>query len=110
MRRFDPGSRLAACALAGLVWTAASPKLAAEQGALAPQVTMVFSGDEQVRRVYLDVPHSGHLKPSWYGESVGHYEGGDTLVVDTIGQNDKTFLDGFHTPHTEKLHVVSAIH
>ena len=70
------------------------------------QVTMIFSGDEQVRRVYLDVPHSGHLKPSRYGESVGHYEGGDTLVVDTIGQNDKTYLDGFHTPHTEKLHVV----
>ena len=34
------------------------------------------------------------------------YEGGNTLVVDTIGQNDKTYLDGFHTPHTEKLHVV----
>jgi hypothetical protein len=70
------------------------------------QVTMIFSGDEQIRRVYLDVPHSAHLKPSWYGESVGRYEGGDTLVVDTIGQNDKTYLDGFHTPHTERLHVV----
>jgi hypothetical protein len=69
------------------------------------QVTMIFSGDAQVRRVYLDVPHSAHLKPSWYGESVGRYEG-DTLVVDTIGMNDKTYLDGFRTPHTEKLHVV----
>src|SRR5215475_11217613 len=56
------------------------------------QVTMIFSGDAQVRRVYLDVPHSANLKPSWYGESVGHYEG-DTLVVDTIGLNDKTFID-----------------
>jgi hypothetical protein len=36
---------------------------------------------------------------------VGHYEG-DTLVVDTIGQNTKTFVDAFRTPHTEKLHVV----
>jgi hypothetical protein len=69
------------------------------------QVTMIFSGDAQVRRVYLDVPHSANLEPSWYGESVGHYEG-DTLVVDTIGLNDKTFIDTFRTPHTEKLHVV----
>jgi hypothetical protein len=69
------------------------------------QVTMIFSGDAQVRRVYLDVPHSTNLKPSWYGESVGHYEG-DTLVVDTIGLNDRTFIDNYRTPHTEKLHVV----
>ena len=69
------------------------------------QVTMIFSGDAQVRRVYLDVPHSPNPKPSWYGESVGHYEG-DTLVVDTIGMNDKSYLDNFRTPHTEKLHVV----
>ncbi len=69
------------------------------------QVTMIFSGDAQVRRVYLDVPHSANLKPSWYGESVGHYEG-DTLVVDTIGLNDKTFVDNYRTPHTAKLHVV----
>ena len=38
-------------------------------------------------------------------ESVGHYEG-DTLVIDTIGQNTKTFVDIYRTPHTEKLHVV----
>ncbi len=69
------------------------------------QVTMIFSGDAQVRRVYLDVPHSANLMPSWYGESVGHYEG-DTLVVDTIGLNDKTFIDNYRTPHTTKLHVV----
>jgi hypothetical protein len=69
------------------------------------QVTMIFSGDAQVRRIYLDVPHSANLKPSWYGESVGHYEG-DTLVLDTIGLNDKTFIDNYRTPHTAKLHVV----
>jgi hypothetical protein len=68
-------------------------------------VWMIFSGDQQVRRVYLDVPHSEKPKPSWYGESVGHYEG-DTLVIDTIGQNSKSFVDNFRTPHTEKLHVV----
>jgi len=69
------------------------------------QVTMIFSGDAQIRRIYLDVPHSADLKPSWYGESVGRYEG-DTLVVDTIGLNDKTFIDNYRTPHTAKLHVV----
>jgi hypothetical protein len=68
-------------------------------------VVMIFSGDKQVRHVYLDVPHSNNPKPSWYGESVGHYEG-DTLVVDTIGMTNKTFVDNFRTPHTEKLHVV----
>jgi hypothetical protein len=69
------------------------------------QVTMIFSGDAQVRRIYLDVPHSGDPKSTWYGESVGHYEG-DTLVVDTIGMNGKTFVDNYRTPHSEKLHVV----
>ncbi len=69
------------------------------------EVVMIYSNDQQVRRVYLDVPHSANPKPSWYGESVGHYEG-DTLVVDTIGLNDKTFVNNFRTPHTDKLHVV----
>jgi hypothetical protein len=68
-------------------------------------VLMIFAGDAQIRHVYLDVPHSTHPKSSWYGESVGHYEG-DTLVIDTIGFNDKTYVDNFRTPHSDKLHVV----
>jgi hypothetical protein len=69
------------------------------------EVTMIFDGDMQVRHVYMDVPHSANVKPSWYGESVGHYEG-DTLIVDTIGQNTKTVVDAYRTPHSDKLHVV----
>ena len=69
------------------------------------EVLMIWRGDNQVRHVYMNVPHSAHPKPSWYGESVGHYEG-DTLVVDTIGQNTKTFVDNYRTPHTDQLHVV----
>ena len=69
------------------------------------RITMIFTGDQQVRHVYLDVPHSEDLKPSWYGESVGHYEG-DTLVIDTVGLNTRSFVDNYRTPHTEKLHVV----
>ena len=69
------------------------------------QVTMIFAGNAEVRRVYLDVPHSANPKPSWYGESVGHYEG-DALVIDTVGLNSKSYVDNYRTPHTEKLHVV----
>jgi len=70
------------------------------------EVTIINEGDQQVRRVYLDVPHSKNLEPSWYGESTGHYENGDTLVVDTIALNDRTFVDNYLTPHTAGLHVV----
>jgi len=69
------------------------------------EVLMTWTGDHMSRHVYMDVPHSTNLKPSWFGESVGHYEG-DTLVVDTIGLNDRTFVDNFRTPHTAQLHVV----
>jgi hypothetical protein len=71
------------------------------------EVVMILGGPgQQVRRVYLNVPHSENPVPSWFGESVGHYEGGDTLVVDTIGLNDRTFVDGYRTPHTTALHVI----
>jgi hypothetical protein len=68
------------------------------------EVTMIFDGNAETRHIWLDAPHSADPKPSWYGESIGHYEG-DTLVVDTVGLNDKTFLDNYRTPHTDKLHV-----
>jgi hypothetical protein len=73
------------------------------------EVTIIWQMDHQVRRIYLDVPHSANVKPSWYGESVGHYEG-DTLAVDTIGQNTKTYVDNYRTPHSEKLHVTERFH
>jgi len=69
------------------------------------KVTLVSELNAQPRQIYLNVPHSEHPKPSWYGESVGHYEG-DELVVDTVGLNDKTFVDNYRTPHTEQIHVV----
>jgi hypothetical protein len=69
------------------------------------EVWIMRAADSQVRRVYLDVPHSPNPTPSWYGESVGHYEG-DALVVDTIGLNTLTYVDNFRTPHSPKLHVV----
>jgi hypothetical protein len=70
------------------------------------QVLLINEGGPEVRRVFLDVAHSAHPKISPYGESVGHYEGGDTLVVDTIGLSDDTYIDNYRTPHTTQLHVV----
>jgi len=70
------------------------------------KVVMTWGQDFQLRQVYLDVPYTVDPKPLWYGESFGHYENGDTLVVDTIGLNDRTYVDNYRTPHTTKLHVV----
>jgi len=71
------------------------------------QVWMIWETDHMVRRIYMTDRHSATVKPSWFGESIGHYENGDTLVVDTIGlQAKNSYLDWFRTPHTEKLHVV----
>jgi hypothetical protein len=71
-------------------------------------VLLMYRGDNQFRHVYLNVPHSAHPTPSWNGESVGHYENGDTLVVDTIGVlvHRYNFVDNYRTPHTDQLHVV----
>jgi hypothetical protein len=76
-----------------------------------PAEVVILQGgaNQAVRRIYLNVPHSKNPKPSWYGESVGHYENGDTLVIDTIGLNDRTFVDGYRTPHTTRLHVIERL-
>jgi len=68
-------------------------------------VVMILSSKQEVRHIYLTDKHSENVKPSWYGESIGHYEG-DTLVVDTIGIDERTWVDGFGTPHTKELHVI----
>jgi len=72
------------------------------------QVWMMWQRDHMVRRVFLTDKHSPNLKPSWFGESIGHYENGNTLVVDTIGlsANKFSYIDNFRTPHSEKEHVV----
>jgi len=69
------------------------------------EVIFLYERDHQMRHVYLNVPHSDDPERTWYGDSVGHYEG-NTLVVDTIGQNDLTHVDRFATPHSDRIHVV----
>src|SRR5215467_7525970 len=68
-------------------------------------VVFLYQSDHQIRHIYMNVPHSKNVTPSWYGESVGHYEG-DTLVVDTIGITTKVAVYYNDTPNTDKLHVV----
>jgi hypothetical protein len=75
----------------------------------AKEVVMTWQADHQIRHVYLTDKHSPRVKTTWYGESIGHYEG-DTLVVDTIGLDARTSVDSFQTPHTEQLHVVERFH
>jgi hypothetical protein len=71
------------------------------------RIEILYERDHQVRRIWLTGRHSANIKPSWYGESIGHYEG-DTLVVDTIGlkPHKMSVVDPFGTPHTNRLHVV----
>jgi len=58
------------------------------------------------RVVWLNSKHPADVDPQWWGHSIGWYENGDTLVVDTIGFNDKTWLDQVGHPHTEQLHLI----
>jgi hypothetical protein len=71
------------------------------------EVWMIWQRDHMVRRIYLTDRHSATPKPQSLGESIGHYEGKDTLVVDTIGLVTKNnYIDNFRTPHSPKEHVV----
>jgi len=70
-------------------------------------LVMLFEDDTPShRQVFLD--GRGHPKdpnPNWFGHSIGHWEG-DTLVVDTVGFNDQSWIDTAGHPHTEMLHIV----
>jgi hypothetical protein len=70
-------------------------------------ITMLYDEDHEVRRVRMKQPHPAQVTPSWYGDSVGHYEG-DTLVIDTVGFKIGPFsaVDQYGTPFTQALHVV----
>jgi len=74
---------------------------------LTDRVLFVFEGGAHFwRAVYTDGrPHQKDPNPTWLGDSIGHWEG-DTLVVDTIGFNDRSWLDQDGHPHTEALHTV----
>jgi hypothetical protein len=71
------------------------------------KITILYSNDREVRRVRMNQPHPEQVTPSWYGDSVGHYEG-DMLVIDTVGikVGPYAMVDWYGTPRTPALHVV----
>jgi hypothetical protein len=71
------------------------------------KITILYSNDHEVRHVRMNQSHPAHVTPSWYGDSVGHYEG-DTLVIDTVGVKvgPLSMVDMYGTPHSPALHVV----
>ncbi len=74
------------------------------------QIAMLFELDNSFRQIFTDgrqLPNDP--SPSWLGYSVGKWEG-DTLVVETIGLNDKAWLDAIGHTHSELLHVTERFH
>lgn len=66
-------------------------------------------GPHTFRPIYMDGrPHPADLDPSYYGHSVGHWEG-DTLVVDTVGINERGWLDARGIPNTKQAHLTERI-
>ncbi len=76
---------------------------------LPDRILQVYEGGAHMWRIiYMDGrphPKPPELNPTYLGHSVGHWEG-DTLVVDVVGLNDRTWLDAAGHPHTEQLHVI----
>jgi hypothetical protein len=71
-------------------------------------ITFVYRHGQEMRFIRLNSQHPANVKPSWYGDSIGHYEGSDTLVVDTVGikRGPYAMLDMYGTPFTDALHIV----
>jgi hypothetical protein len=73
----------------------------------ATHIFFLFEGNiHSYRQIFMDGrKHPDDPDPTWYGHSIGRYEG-DTLVIDTVGFNDKFWFDFRGHPHTEKLHTI----
>jgi hypothetical protein len=67
-------------------------------------VYFLYEYDQAWRPVALNAKHSDDPDPTWYGESIGKWEG-DTLVVDAIGFNDRAWLDPIGHPRSEQMHL-----
>src|SRR6185295_11466354 len=74
---------------------------------LRDQIILIYQNDHQVRHIRMNAQHPANPKPSWYGDSVGRYDG-DTLVIDTVAMKVGPFamVDWYGTPQTSALHVV----
>jgi hypothetical protein len=73
------------------------------------RVIMIFEYQSLVRQIFMDGRgHPKDLEPTYMGHAIGKFEG-DTLVIDTVGFNDKTWLDPMGLPHSDAMHVVEHI-
>src|SRR5437868_769525 len=72
------------------------------------RVIIVQEGPQTMRQIHMNREHLKDLDATYSGDSIGKWQG-DTLVVDTIGFNDKTWLDAAGLPHSEKMHVSERI-
>ncbi|HEX5431866.1 MAG TPA: hypothetical protein VFW83_07870, partial [Bryobacteraceae bacterium] len=69
-------------------------------------IYFLFEGNiHSYRQIFMTGEHPKDPDPTWYGDSRAHWDG-DTLVVDTVGYNDKFWFDFKGTPHTEQLHTI----
>jgi len=80
-----------------------------------PELQRVFildvGGPHSFRTIYMDGrahPSRDQLVPSFYGHSVGKWEG-DTLVIDTIGYNERAWMNRDGIPHTDRMHLVEKV-
>lgn len=71
-------------------------------------VGMMIQWNHLPRVIYMDRDHFENIGPEYLGQSVGHWDG-DTLVVDTTGYNDATWLDDSGLPHSDALHTLERI-
>jgi hypothetical protein len=72
------------------------------------KIAFLYLRNHEFRYARLNAEHPAHVIPSWYGDSVAHYEG-DTLVIDTVGvKSDRPYamVDMFGTPYSAALHIV----
>jgi len=75
-----------------------------------PGLLLILAEGQLPRQIFLDGrSHPSDPNPTWFGHSVGHWDG-DTLVVDSAGFNDKTWLDHLGHSHTEMMHLVERYH
>jgi len=74
------------------------------------RIVMIFEGATHIwREIYLDgraFPEGDSLNPTYLGYSIGRWDNPDTLVVETRGFNENSWLDYFGHPHTDQMHVV----
>lgn len=95
-------------------WPMAPPNIWRSMGLEIVQeknvATILYNVDQFFRKVRIGGTHPDRVTPTWFGDSIGHYEG-DTLVIDTVGIKPGRYsmVDNYGSPQTPSLHVVERI-